>query len=48
MTECYPDPIRFSSVKHRKVEAAFSGGAISSNGGIPLLAQVDRKLGLTG
>ena len=47
MTECYPKPIRFSSVKRRKVEADFSGGAISSNGGIQLLAQVDRRLGLT-
>ena len=25
MTECYPKPIRFSSVKRRKVEADFSG-----------------------
>ena len=48
MTQCYPKPIRFSSVKRRKVEADFSGGAISSNGGIQLLAQVDRRLGLTG
>ena len=48
MTECYPNPIQFSSVKRRKVEAAFSGGAISGNGGIQLLAQVDRRLGLTG
>ncbi len=47
MTECYPEPIRFSSVKRRKVEADFSGGAISSNGGIQLLAQVDRRPGLT-
>ena len=47
MTQCYPKPIRFSSVKRRKVEADFSGGAISSNGGIQLLAQVDRRLGLT-
>ena len=30
------------------MEADFSGGAISSNGGIQLLAQVDRRLGLTG
>ncbi len=48
MTQCYPKPIHFSSVKRRKVEADFSGGAISSNGGIQLLAQVDRRLGLTG
>ena len=46
MTKCYQNPIRFSSVRRRKVEADFSGGAITSNGGIPLLAEVDRKLGL--
>ena len=47
MTQCYPEAIHFSSVKRRKAEADFSGGAISSNGGIQLLAQVDRRLGLT-
>ena len=39
MTTCYPNPIRFSSVQRRKVEAAFSGGAITGNWGIPLLAE---------
>ena len=47
MTQCDPDPIRFSSVQRRKVEAEFSSGAITGNGGIPLLAEVDRQLGLT-
>ena len=47
MAECYPNPIRFSSVNRRKVEADFSGGAISGNGGIPLLGEVDRRLGQT-
>ena len=47
MTKCYPNPIRFSSVQRRKVEAAFSGGAITGNGGIALLAEVDRQWGLT-
>ena len=47
MTGCYPNPIRFSSVQCRKVEAEFSGGAITGNGGIPLLAEVDQQLGLT-
>jgi len=31
----------FSPVKRHKVEADFSGGDITSNAGIPLLAQVD-------
>ena len=47
MTKCYPNPIRFSSVRRRRVEVAFSGGAIIGNGGIPLLAEVDQQLGLT-
>ena len=36
VTKGYLNPIRFSSVQRRKVEAAFSGGAITGNGGIPL------------
>ena len=47
MTKCYPNTIHFSSVQRRKVEAEFSGGAITGNRGIPLLAEVDRQLGLT-
>ena len=47
MTECYQTAIRFPAVARRKIEADFSGGDITGNGGIPLLAQVDRRLGLT-
>lgn len=47
MTECYQTSLEFPSVKRRKVEADFSGGDITSNGGIPLLSQVDRQMGLT-
>ena len=47
MIQCYPNSIFFSSVQRRKMEAAFSGGAITGNGGIPLLAEVGRQLGLT-
>ena len=47
MTECYQTSLEFPSVKRRKVEANFSGGDITSNGGIPLLSQVDRQMGLT-
>ena len=47
MTECYQTSIDFPSVKRRKVEADFSGGDISSNGGALLLRQVDCQLGLT-
>ncbi|MAU42156.1 MAG: IS1380 family transposase [Kordiimonas sp.] len=47
MTECYQTSLQFPPVKRRKVEADFSGGDITSNGGIPLLAQVDKQMGLT-
>ena len=47
MTKCYQNTIRFSSVRRRKVEAEFSGGAIISNGAIPLLAEVDCQSDLT-
>ena len=46
MTKCYQTPVQFSSVKRRQVEADFSGGDISSNAGVLLLAQVDKRLGL--
>ena len=39
--------LQFPSVKRRKVEADFSGGDITGNGGIALLSTVDRRLGLT-
>ncbi len=47
MTQCCPNFILCSSLRCRKVEAAFSDGAITGNGGIPLLAKVGRQLGLT-
>ena len=47
MTDCKSEPIRFPSCKGRLVEASFSGGAITSDGGAVLLRQADRMLGLT-
>ena len=47
MTECYQTSFHFSPVKRRRVEADFSGGDISSDAGVLLLSQVDRKLGLS-
>lgn len=46
MTKCYQTSIEFPSVKSRKVVADFTGGDITSNGGLPLLAQVDRQTGV--
>ena len=47
MTRCYQTSMSFSPVKRHKVEADFSGGDITSNAGIPLLAQVDQQMSLT-
>jgi hypothetical protein len=37
----------FGRLRRREIEADFSGGAISSDGGVMLLRQADRKLGLS-
>lgn len=47
MAECTAELFEFPSFQRRKVEASFSGGDVSSDGGIVLLAQADRRLGLT-
>ena len=40
MTKCYQTSVSFQVVKRCRVEASFSGGDISGNGGAPLLSQV--------
>lgn len=47
MTNCNSKPLRFSSLKGKKIEASFTGGDISSDGGLLLLREVDKKLALT-
>ncbi len=46
MTDCTLSKIAFPRCCGRRVEADFAGGDISSNGGAPLLAAADRRLGL--
>ena len=46
MTNCTPVQLEFPALKRRKVQAQFSGGQISSDGGVMLLNQIDRQLGL--
>ena len=41
------DSIRFTRSKGRRVEADFGGGEVSSDGGLLLLREVDRKISLT-
>ncbi|MDF7806850.1 IS1380 family transposase [Pontiellaceae bacterium B12219] len=47
MTEYTQTHFNFPSCKSRKITVDFSGGNITSNGGVLLLRQADRKLGLT-
>ena len=47
MPKCTDVPIGFGKVGRRVVEASFDGGDIVSDGGVLLLRQVDRRIGLT-
>lgn len=47
MTKCNTAPIPFTTSKRRLVQANFSGGHISSDGGSLLLREIDRQLQLT-
>jgi hypothetical protein len=47
VTDCNSLPIGFPGFGARKIEADFSGGDVSSDGGLLVLRQVDRWIGLT-
>ena len=46
MTECNRQSMLFASVDRRQIVADFGGGDLTSDGGLPLLREVDRKIGL--
>ena len=46
MTDCTTQPMLFASVNRRQIVADFQGGDLTSDGGLPLLREVDRKIGL--
>ena len=46
MTQCNPQKLVLSRLGHRRVEADFSGGRLTSNAGLLLVREVDRQLGL--
>ncbi len=46
MTNCTQVSIEFPPLNRRKIEAQFCGGEITSDGGVLLLRQIDRCLGL--
>jgi hypothetical protein len=45
-TDCIPNQFEFQGMTRRTVVASFDGGTLSSDGGVLLLAEVDRRLGL--
>ena len=47
VTDCSSLSFEFPACRKRRVEADFSGGEITSNGGVLLLRQADRLIGLT-
>ena len=47
MTNCTPSLINFSALNRKKVEASFTGGSITSDGGLLLLREVDKRIGLS-
>lgn len=46
-TDCKGQPLLFQDLGSRQIVADFSGGTLSSDGGVLLLRQVDANLGLT-
>ena len=47
MAKRYHRTVHFSRSKGRRVEAEFTGAEVTSNGGAMLLAEADRRMGLT-
>jgi hypothetical protein len=47
VTNCTPEVFAFPACNRRKIELQFSGGDLTSDGGVLLLRQMDRRLGLT-
>jgi len=46
MTELIRNEIRFPAIAHKKITAAFDGGRLTWDGGVLLLAQAERELGI--
>ena len=46
MTNCTPVELEFPALKRRRIQAQFSGGQITSDGGVMVLNQIDQRLGL--
>jgi hypothetical protein len=47
MTNCTSKSLNFSALNGKKIVGSFSGGTITSDGGLLLVREVDKKLGIT-
>jgi len=47
MTDCTAGEVEFSKLSRRKLQVNFGGGEVSSDGGLLLVREVDRRLSLT-
>jgi len=46
VTNCTPSSMRFSPLNRKKVEVNFNGGCITTDGGLLLIRETDKQLGL--
>ena len=46
MTDCTPEKLMFPDINKRKIEVNFEGGEVTSDGGVLLLREADKKLNL--
>lgn len=46
MTDCNTNPLPFSSLGSRKIQADFNGGSLTSDAGALLLRELDKRIGL--
>jgi hypothetical protein len=47
LTECISEQLSFGRIKGRKVIANFKGGTLTSDGGLILVAELDKKRQIT-
>ncbi len=47
MPKCTADELDFGRLGRRVIKANFEGGALSADGGLMLVRQVDRRIGLS-
>ncbi len=47
MPNCTKELLQYQSFDRRKIEASFTGGDVSSDGGVMVVSQADHLIGLT-